>query len=387
VANPLASSCREIRRLSDSYAGLILVGGLAFAAVYNALRWPQDDARARLLRCARLEPPPEFLTTPRISIVAAAWNERELIGRHLQSVLALDYPNLEYVLCAGGDDGTYELASGYQNPRIRVLRQRPGEGLLSAINRCLAMASGEIVLFTDADSLIDQASFERALLPLINEDESVSTGAFSPLPEQRTSDFVRHRWAATMYRYFQAGKYVRGLSGANAAVSVSALRAIGGLPPGPSVGFDFRLAWHLHLNGYRIRFVHASVVQTQFETTFLSATKQRSRWLKGILLNAIQLHAWDQVAVVAVFYLVGLGMVALPLSAPILGRTPLAIWVASLTCATLNRVRYLRFAARALDAPASGATYLKAVVYVPRDLLGLAYAPMAVLFPRQRTAW
>jgi cellulose synthase/poly-beta-1,6-N-acetylglucosamine synthase-like glycosyltransferase len=317
----------------------------------------------------------------------AAWNERELIGRHLNSVLALAYPNLEYLLCAGGDDGTYELAASYQDPRIRVLRQRPAEGLLNAVNRCLDIATGEIVLFTDADSLIDQASFERTLLPLINDGESASTGPFSPLPEQQTSDFVRHRWAATMYRFLHAGEYVRGLSGANAAVSASALRAIGGLAPGPSVGFDFRLGWRLHLNGYRIRFVHASLIQTQFETTFLSATKQRSRWLKGILLNAVQLHAWDQVAVVAVFYLVGLGMVALPLSAPILGRTPLAIWAAALACAMLNRVRHLRFAARALDAPASAATYSKVLVYVPRDLLGLAYAPLAVLSPRQRQAW
>ena len=78
---------------------------IALPAVWNMYRWPADRALARRLHQRQQEPPPDVLgitDLPRVSFLAAAWNEQPLVLQFINHVLALPYPNLELVLCAGG---------------------------------------------------------------------------------------------------------------------------------------------------------------------------------------------------------------------------------------------------------------------------------------------
>src|SRR6266545_682146 len=50
---------------------------------------------------------------PSVSVLLPAWNEAVMLRRCLDSILAIDWPKLEVVLCAGGNDGTLEIANRY----------------------------------------------------------------------------------------------------------------------------------------------------------------------------------------------------------------------------------------------------------------------------------
>src|SRR5207247_1198210 len=115
--------------------------------------------------------------------LVAAWNEAAGIARHVQSVLALRYPDLDFVLCAGGPDGTCEQARLAMSGRGTLLEQAPGEGKQRALRRCLAASTGDIVYLTDADCVLDDQSFERVIARIVDGDPA-ATGRCCPYPEE-----------------------------------------------------------------------------------------------------------------------------------------------------------------------------------------------------------
>src|ERR1700682_4491732 len=97
--------------LARSVQPLLICGAAAIA--YNAWKWRQDRVLADGLRTQLAQPRPAMKAHPRVSILVAACNESQLVQRHIKSVLGLSYPNIEYVLCAGGTDETYAIADQY----------------------------------------------------------------------------------------------------------------------------------------------------------------------------------------------------------------------------------------------------------------------------------
>jgi cellulose synthase/poly-beta-1,6-N-acetylglucosamine synthase-like glycosyltransferase len=94
---------------------------------------------------------------PTVAIVVAAWNEEAVIERRLENLLALDYPHekLEIVVASdASNDRTDELveAVAAREPRVRLLRA-PRGGKVAAQNLAVRETTGEILAFSDANSL------------------------------------------------------------------------------------------------------------------------------------------------------------------------------------------------------------------------------------------
>ena len=86
---------------------------------------------------------------PTISIVTPCLNAAATIGRTLDSVASQGYLGVEHVVVDGGStDGTLELLA--QFPEVKVISE-PDEGLSDAVNKGIALASGELVGWLNAD--------------------------------------------------------------------------------------------------------------------------------------------------------------------------------------------------------------------------------------------
>lgn len=156
---------------------VVLVLCLALLA-YVYAGYPLLCALLALVRPRRVAAAPH---TPRVSLLIAAHNEAACIGQTVRNKLALDYPPelLDItVVSDGSTDGTDEavaaIAAG--EPRVRLLRQEPRAGKTSALNLAFAGVSGEIIVFSDANSLYAPDSLRRLMEPFADPAVGYATG-------------------------------------------------------------------------------------------------------------------------------------------------------------------------------------------------------------------
>lgn len=341
----LCAMLRRSRSLVDRHAGKLLLVGLVGVAAYNWRQWQRD--KARLAELGEPGPPPDWhnwTDLPVVSVLVAAWNEAEMIEQHIESFLFLRYPRKELVLCAGGEDGTFEIARRHAGEGVAVLEQQAGEGKQGALQRCWAQANGEILFLTDADVLLDDASFLRTLAPVAAEGEDVATGLSQPLHWQLDVPYVIHQWCTETYAAVVGqGKYVMGIKGTNCALRASALQTLGGFEAGVRTGTDYHLAKQLLARGYRIRHVPDSINRTEYSQSFATHARRQSRWIRNLILHGGHFDAWPEVRVALRTAVVGLGMVLLPLAAPLVGAVAVCVWVLALAHSVLSKLRYFAF--------------------------------------------
>jgi cellulose synthase/poly-beta-1,6-N-acetylglucosamine synthase-like glycosyltransferase len=138
-----------------------------FWSAFGATAYIYFGYPALLSTLARLRPRPvdEGDIEPRLTILIPAYNEQRHIAAKIENTLALDYPagRLEVlVLSNGSTDRTNEIVAGWPDPRVRLIAlERPGK--IAALNAGVAEAGGDILVFTDADFLLDRHSL-RALV-------------------------------------------------------------------------------------------------------------------------------------------------------------------------------------------------------------------------------
>lgn len=106
-------------------------------------------------------PPPEPMTgaLPSFSIITPSLNRAEWIVGAIQSVLDQDYPHLQHIVADGGStDGTLEYLGRF--PAITV-SPGPDKNSHHAINKALAMASGDVVGILNTDDLYPPGTLAR----------------------------------------------------------------------------------------------------------------------------------------------------------------------------------------------------------------------------------
>jgi len=94
--------------------------------------------------------------TPAVTVVIAAYNEEGVIAATVRNKLEQDYPEhlLEVLVVSdGSSDRTDAIVAAFDDPRVRLLRQEPRAGKTSALNMAIPHAHGEIIVFSDANSI------------------------------------------------------------------------------------------------------------------------------------------------------------------------------------------------------------------------------------------
>ena len=104
---------------------------------------------------------------PTLSVIIAAHNEEAELPSKLANVLAVDYPSdrLEVIVASDGStDRTVELARSVAGDRATVL-DLPRSGKAGALNAALELASGDVIVFTDANSMLAPGTLRALARP------------------------------------------------------------------------------------------------------------------------------------------------------------------------------------------------------------------------------
>jgi cellulose synthase/poly-beta-1,6-N-acetylglucosamine synthase-like glycosyltransferase len=91
---------------------------------------------------------------PKMTLIIAAYNEAQGIAKKIENSLNLDYPSdkLEIIIASdGSSDATVDIAKQYIRPNVKVLAF-PRRGKIFALRDSVEQASGEILVFSDANT-------------------------------------------------------------------------------------------------------------------------------------------------------------------------------------------------------------------------------------------
>jgi cellulose synthase/poly-beta-1,6-N-acetylglucosamine synthase-like glycosyltransferase len=103
---------------------------------------------------------------PRVSLIITAYNEESCIASSLQNKLKLNYPKdkIEIIVVSDGStDKTDEIVHQFSENGVKLIRQNPRAGKTQALNRAVANARGEIIIFADANSIYHADALKEIL--------------------------------------------------------------------------------------------------------------------------------------------------------------------------------------------------------------------------------
>lgn len=111
--------------------------------------------------------------SPAISFIVPAYNAEHTLRDTLESVVAQSRTDWEAIVVDDGStDGTAQIAMGFGDARVTVVRQG-NTGLAGARNAGLRHATGECVCFLDADDVV-RPSFAESMLGAIGNEDAVA---------------------------------------------------------------------------------------------------------------------------------------------------------------------------------------------------------------------
>jgi cellulose synthase/poly-beta-1,6-N-acetylglucosamine synthase-like glycosyltransferase len=129
---------------------------LAILGVYPYVLYPVLLAVFSVVRRKDVRKDDSYV--PTVTVIIAAFNEVKHIEATVRNKLAQDYPRDRLnviVVSDGSEDGTDAVVErlAREDSRVRLIRQEPRQGKTSGLNLAMPAATGEVVVFSDANSI------------------------------------------------------------------------------------------------------------------------------------------------------------------------------------------------------------------------------------------
>jgi len=109
---------------------------------------------------------------PAVSLIIAAYNEEAVIGDKIENSLQLDYPRdkLEIIVFSDAStDRTDEIVKSYADQGIKLLRIEGRKGKTYCQNEAVKIARGEILVFSDANSVYEPDAIRKLVRHFADE--------------------------------------------------------------------------------------------------------------------------------------------------------------------------------------------------------------------------
>ncbi len=210
----------------------------------------------------------------RASIIIPAYNAQRTLAECLTACVAQDYPDFEVIVVDDGStDGTSAVAQQFE--AVQYHRQ-PNGGPSSARNTGARLASGEILVYTDADC-VPHADWLKRLAGGFEEGIVAVGGTYAIAnPSSRLARVVQAEIAA---RHRQFGSEVDFLGSFNVAYLRNGYEAAGGFDESfrQASGEDNDLAYRLHDQAGRMVFNPNAVVAHYHPERLLAYLRTQSR--------------------------------------------------------------------------------------------------------------
>jgi len=243
------------------------------------------------------EKPKRLKKFPLVTIVMPAYNEEKRIKRTLTSILRLDYPKkkLEFIVVNDGStDKTEEevekIIGENKEFSIRLINQE-NRGKGAALNRGLREAKGEFFICLDADSFVKRDSLKK-ILPYFDKKDIACI--LPVLKVKKPKNLLeRMQWFEYIINMFYKElmsrlNCIHVAPGPFSTYRTEIIRKVGYFDENFNLTEDLEMALRLQSKHYRIIQLLEGEVSTIAPKTIKQLYKQRNRWYKGSIYNALR---------------------------------------------------------------------------------------------------
>jgi glycosyltransferase len=133
----------------------------------------------------------------KVSIITVCYNSADFIGSAVESVLAQDYENIEYIVIDGASqDTTVDVVKSLakKNSRTIHITTEKDRGIYDAMNKGLSLATGEIVGFLNADDVLDGSSVISGYVRMFQSSHADIVFADLDYVDRQQTDRVLRKW-------------------------------------------------------------------------------------------------------------------------------------------------------------------------------------------------
>lgn len=211
---------------------------------------------------------------PRVSVVVCAYNAANTLPECLASLGQLKYPDYEVILVDDGStDDTPSIAARF--PQVRYIRQE-NHGLSYARNVGASQATGEVVVYTDADCVADE-DWLRCLMQAMRDQGVPAIGGpnITPHSDGWSARCVAASPGNPSHVMFD-DRHAEHIPGCNMAFRRDVLTELGGFDPQfRAAGDDVDFCWRLLDHGGTIGYAPGAFVWHHRRETVTAYLKQQ----------------------------------------------------------------------------------------------------------------
>ena len=143
----------------------------------------------------------------KVSIITVCYNSAETIESTIQSVITQDYNNIEYIIVDGkSTDDSLRIIEKYKLNISKILSEKD-DGLYFAINKGIALATGDIIAILHADDFYCTSRIISSVVKTF-EEKNIDTvyGDLQYVDRYNTSK-IKRNWKSNEYKQ---GLFIQG---------------------------------------------------------------------------------------------------------------------------------------------------------------------------------
>ena len=136
----------------------------------------------------------------KVSIITISYNSAETIQDTIESVLAQDYADIEYIIVDGASsDGTMEIIKKYQDRIAKVICESDS-GIYDAMNKGLKLATGELIGILNSDDVYKDSKVISDVVSTVQDSNSDALYADLVYSDRNDLTRVKRYWRSGQFR-------------------------------------------------------------------------------------------------------------------------------------------------------------------------------------------
>lgn len=256
-------------------AGLIVYTHVGYPVVLAVLVW----VRGRVLdrEAAKLDAVPDA-ELPAVSVLIPAYDEEDVIAAKVANALALEYPREKLQVIVASDGSADATAARAREAGADLVLDLPPGGKVAALNSAAELASGEMLAFSDANSVWEPGSLRRLVAPLTDPEVGYVCG------QVRFTNEDGDNLEGAYWRYEMAVREMEsalgGVTAGNGAIY--AVRREAYIPLDPAGSHDLSFPFALAKRGLRSIYVPSARAEEKMVPTIEGEFARKRRMMVGL---------------------------------------------------------------------------------------------------------